>query len=202
MTPGCHKQWLFDPPLMLTEIFNPNPTVFSTTKAQRRFELSPHSLWVGDDAQNEIEPDNSVEPIDQEEIFGNHLLYNLIYCMPWPLSRPHSLYLWSRTSKYFRGTASRVSTSNNNWFKPYKSGIHSNRSSLRHVHSDRSVFPSLIRLIQLVTSIFRTLHSRSVAAEFTRTLQSGYCPQAWFAPERARRFVLESGPDFTNSMII
>jgi len=55
---------------MPAEIFNPNPVVFSTTKAQRRTELSPHSLWVDDDGQDEVESDNSVEPIDQDEIFG------------------------------------------------------------------------------------------------------------------------------------
>jgi hypothetical protein len=59
----------FDPPLM-PEIFNPNPVVFSATKAPRRTELSPHSLWVDDDGQDELESDDSVEPIDQDEIFG------------------------------------------------------------------------------------------------------------------------------------
>jgi hypothetical protein len=64
---------------MLAEVFNPNPIVFSTSKAQRRTEISPHSLWVNDDSQDEIEPDNSVEPIDQEEIFGiNSLQPNLL----------------------------------------------------------------------------------------------------------------------------
>jgi hypothetical protein len=55
---------------MPAEIFNPNPVVFSTSKAQRRTEVSPHSLWLTDDSQKEVEPDDSVEPIDQEEIFG------------------------------------------------------------------------------------------------------------------------------------
>lgn len=60
----------------------------------------------------------------------------------WPssvLSRPDSLYIWSRTPKYSRGTASRISTTNNHRGESYQSGIHSNRSSLWYVHSDRSV---------------------------------------------------------------
>ena len=59
---------------MPAEIFNPNPIVFSATKAQRRTELSPHSLWVDDDGRDEVESDNSVEPIDQDEIFGKFTL--------------------------------------------------------------------------------------------------------------------------------
>ena len=55
---------------MSAQVFNPNPIVFSTSKAQRTTEISPHSLWLNDDDQLQVESDDSVEPIDQEEIFG------------------------------------------------------------------------------------------------------------------------------------
>ena len=201
MTQGCHNQWPFDPPLMLTEIFNPNPTVFSTTKAQRRFELSPHSLWVGDDAQDEFEPDNSVEPIDQEEIFGNHLLYNLIYSAL-TLTFPdliRSIYdpEHPNTLEELRVVSAPQIAIGSNHIKVEFT------PTVPHCGMSTLIGPYSISysLHKLVISIFRTLHSRSIAAKFTRTLQSGYCPQAWFTPERARRFVLDSGLDFTSSMI-
>ncbi|CAA7265356.1 unnamed protein product [Cyclocybe aegerita] len=55
---------------MPAEIFNPNPVVFSTSKSGKKPDLSPHSLWINDDPENdENDADEVVEAIDQEEIF-------------------------------------------------------------------------------------------------------------------------------------
>jgi len=55
----------------MPEIFNPNPVVFSTSKASvRKTDLQAHSLWINDDSQSDIDTDDAVEPIDQDEIFG------------------------------------------------------------------------------------------------------------------------------------
>lgn len=55
----------------MPEIFNPNPVVFSTPKASvRKTDLPAHSLWINDDSKSEIDADDAVEPIDQDEIFG------------------------------------------------------------------------------------------------------------------------------------
>ena len=52
------------------EIFNPNPVIFSTAKAQgRQSDLLAHSLWIDDPLSSEDDADD-LEPIDQDEIFG------------------------------------------------------------------------------------------------------------------------------------
>ena len=57
------------------EVFNPNPTVFVTTRSSKASHFSkPHSLWL-DDADSDREHDeddesNEIEAIDQDEIFG------------------------------------------------------------------------------------------------------------------------------------
>lgn len=58
---------------MNTQIFNANPTVYVSRKAARRsrFETG-QSLWVdADDDEDGSGNDDDVEPIDQDEIFGN-----------------------------------------------------------------------------------------------------------------------------------
>ncbi|PPR05996.1 hypothetical protein CVT26_005718 [Gymnopilus dilepis] len=51
------------------EIFNPNPVIFSTAKAQgRQSDLLAHSLWIDDPLSSEDDADD-LEPIDQDEIF-------------------------------------------------------------------------------------------------------------------------------------
>ncbi|KAF8162869.1 FAM96B protein [Crassisporium funariophilum] len=52
---------------MAGEIFNPNPVVFSASKASgRKSDLSAHSLWINDSYSSEDEAD---EVIDQDEIY-------------------------------------------------------------------------------------------------------------------------------------
>lgn len=51
------------------EIFNPNPTVFSTKPTVRKSDLSKQSLWINEKAIAEDFLDD-VDPIDQDEIFG------------------------------------------------------------------------------------------------------------------------------------
>ncbi|KAF7791292.1 hypothetical protein EIP86_002306 [Pleurotus ostreatoroseus] len=56
------------------EVFNPNPTVFITSKAHKAAQFAkPHSLWLEEhdsDLEQEYEDDeNEVEAIDQDEIF-------------------------------------------------------------------------------------------------------------------------------------
>ena len=64
------------------EVFNPNPIVFIPTKSRQNQFAKPHSLWL-DDADNErtaLEGDdesNKPEEIDQDEIFGGHLIEGL-----------------------------------------------------------------------------------------------------------------------------
>ena len=56
---------------MAMQIFNANPTIYVSRKSSRksRFETG-QSLWVDDDNEDRsISTD--VEPIDQDEIFGN-----------------------------------------------------------------------------------------------------------------------------------
>ncbi|KAG8217250.1 hypothetical protein J3R82DRAFT_5341 [Butyriboletus roseoflavus] len=52
------------------QIFNANPTIYVSRKSARksRFETG-RSLWVDDDEDNSSSTD--VEPIDQDEVFGN-----------------------------------------------------------------------------------------------------------------------------------
>lgn len=75
-------QWTFGicpSPLtaMATEVFNPNPTIFATTKAKKSAHAfaKPHSLWLDDaelrgDGDDEYDQSDEPEAIDQDEIFG------------------------------------------------------------------------------------------------------------------------------------
>lgn len=62
-----------NPTTMPSEIFNPNPTIFTPSKAstRRRAHLD-NSLWPEEenDHDSAIDDSDDVEPIDQEEIFG------------------------------------------------------------------------------------------------------------------------------------
>lgn len=60
---------------MSSEIFNPNPTVFLTTKSRTTAAFSKgNSLWLDDDENSDSEEGGEesfdVEDIDREEIFG------------------------------------------------------------------------------------------------------------------------------------
>lgn len=56
---------------MTAQIFNTNPTIYLSRKSARksRFEAG-QSLWV-DDEDEDRSNSTDVEPIDQDEIFGN-----------------------------------------------------------------------------------------------------------------------------------
>jgi hypothetical protein len=55
---------------MPTEIFNPNPIIFSSTKVLgRKSELLSRSLWIDEPVSDDDEVDG-VELIDSDEIFG------------------------------------------------------------------------------------------------------------------------------------
>lgn len=68
------------PSTMSAEVFNPNPTIFVTSKARKQAyaTLKPHSLWLDDRVGNEEDEydqsDEAQEVIDQDEIFGTSLL--------------------------------------------------------------------------------------------------------------------------------
>jgi len=58
---------------MPTEIFNPNPTVFSAVKTTgRKSDILAQSLWV-DDVANSDDDVNDVDPIDRDEIYGTSI---------------------------------------------------------------------------------------------------------------------------------
>ncbi len=74
------------------EVFNPNPTIFATSKANKAAHFAkPHSLWLEEedsDLEQEYE-DNSdeVEAIDQDEIFGACCsTYSYVLYLPSPCS--------------------------------------------------------------------------------------------------------------------
>lgn len=69
---------------MSAEIFNPNPTIFITTKSRSPSTFSKgNSLWLddGDDSDLEERREDSpeIEDIDREEIFGSFVYFFLIY---------------------------------------------------------------------------------------------------------------------------
>lgn len=60
---------------MLSEIFNPNPTVFlspTSSSRQRQLSAAKKSLWMTDDSSDgeEMDAEGEEEEIDQDEIFG------------------------------------------------------------------------------------------------------------------------------------
>lgn len=53
-----------------TEVFNPNPIIFSQTKdVARKSELLAQSLWIDEPVSSEDEA-STPELIDQDEVFG------------------------------------------------------------------------------------------------------------------------------------
>ncbi len=56
------------------ESFNPNPTIFVTSKHRATHFAKPHSLWLDEEgSDNDLETEdesNDIEEIDQDEIFG------------------------------------------------------------------------------------------------------------------------------------
>jgi len=66
---------VFRPHKMPPEIFNPNPTIFRTEKVSSSRLAQKKSLWIDDEEDTDIdEENNEVEAIDQDEIFGGHLM--------------------------------------------------------------------------------------------------------------------------------
>ena len=61
-------------PIMDSQVFNPNPTIFATTQptASRRAAQARLSLWLldGGDDYSDYDSDGEPEPIDADEIFG------------------------------------------------------------------------------------------------------------------------------------
>jgi hypothetical protein len=58
---------------MSGQIFNENPTIYALSKKstrKSRFETG-QSLWVDMDDYQDVSDGADVEPIDQDEIFGN-----------------------------------------------------------------------------------------------------------------------------------
>lgn len=56
---------------MPSEIFNPNPVVFSASKATgRHSDAFSRSLWINDPSQSDDDAEDA-EPIDQDEIYGD-----------------------------------------------------------------------------------------------------------------------------------
>jgi metal-sulfur cluster biosynthetic enzyme len=66
---------------MDSQVFNPNPTIFATTKptASRRAAQARRSLWLldGGDNSSDYDSDGEAEPIDADEIFGVIFLLSL-----------------------------------------------------------------------------------------------------------------------------
>lgn len=62
--------------IMISEVFNANPTIYAKSKRslrKSRFETG-QSLWVDVDVPQDQWSDTSdVEPIDQDEIFGENV---------------------------------------------------------------------------------------------------------------------------------
>ena len=57
---------------MTGEIFNPNPVVFTSSKALSQKRPDGRSLWLTDSLASDEDTDGSddAEPIDQDEVFG------------------------------------------------------------------------------------------------------------------------------------
>ena len=180
---------------MSAQVFNPNPIVFSTSKAQRTTEISPHSLWVNDldDDQLQVESDNSLEPIDQEEIFGMRVypFYSQFSSVPSDLIR--SIYdpEHPNTLEELRVVSAPQITIGSNHIKVEFTPTvpHCGMSTLIGPYSTSFSSSSLLKLL------CRTVYPCSALAKLARTVQTRYRPQTWLAPERERRYVLHCCPD-------
>ena len=120
------------PPTMNAQVFNANPTVYVSRKPARksRFEAG-QSLWVDDDDEDRTSTAD-VEPIDQDEIFGNFAQldrgkYILI------LSRTNKVHLGPRTSEQLGGAAGGIRRTDRGRRKPRCGRVHTNSASLWHV---------------------------------------------------------------------
>ena len=77
-SPGiCH--------LMSSEVFNPNPTIFVSTKTRTATAFSKkNSLWLAEEETSDVDDSellSDIEDIDQEEIFGNPNQCRLYWCL-------------------------------------------------------------------------------------------------------------------------
>ena len=54
----------------MPEVYNANPTVFSTPKASKSRKAAPHNLWQEEQLLDDDLDVDTVEDIDSEEIFG------------------------------------------------------------------------------------------------------------------------------------
>jgi hypothetical protein len=53
------------------QIFNANPTVYTSKRSSRKSKFEAgQSLWVDEQYRPELSDESDVEPIDQDEIFG------------------------------------------------------------------------------------------------------------------------------------
>ena len=58
----------------MPEVYNANPTVFSTSKVSKARPGVSHSLWQSQKVEDDELDGDTVEGIDSEEIFGTHFL--------------------------------------------------------------------------------------------------------------------------------
>jgi hypothetical protein len=56
---------------MSSEVFNPNPTIFVTPNTSTR-RPARNTLWMTDSDDSSYESDDEIEPIDGDEVFGEH----------------------------------------------------------------------------------------------------------------------------------
>ena len=54
---------------MSNQVFNANPTVYTSSKSHKTKSGLSSKLWI-DDVEEEDDESDEVEPIDQDEVFG------------------------------------------------------------------------------------------------------------------------------------
>jgi hypothetical protein len=57
----------------MPEIFNPNTVIFASSKTSNRKTRVAKSLWLGENDDSMLDDLDEVEPIDQDEIFGQSM---------------------------------------------------------------------------------------------------------------------------------
>jgi hypothetical protein len=57
----------------MPEIFNPNPVIFASSKTSNRKIHVEKGLWLGENDDPILDDLDEVEPIDQDEIFGQSM---------------------------------------------------------------------------------------------------------------------------------
>jgi hypothetical protein len=129
---------------MDAQIFNANPTIYVSRKPARksRFEAG-QSLWVDDDDEDRSST-TDIEPIDQDEIFGNSARTDRVKLRVDSLLRAYKVDLRPRTSEQLGGAPGGVSRTDPAWRKPRRRRVHTNGATLWHVDSYwyNEVFPS------------------------------------------------------------